>query len=615
MAVTTIYKEYDELTKEDLISTELFEHLLSIKDGFEHQQAVTRCISRARELKVTNDFNSNFKQYKIKLAKGSSTSNGRKTDFIEQPIELNCGDWIADGFGVKRSKLNVNNGDYTTEVASPIPILPTEIIENVDSNVEKIRLAYYKNGWKSIVCERATTASNNRIIELANVGIEVNSENSKLLVKYIADCVSLNLAVLPRYKAISRLGWIDKQFMPYDKDIKFDGEKENKYLFESICTKGSYKAWVNYMLPLRENIYLRLQMAASFASPIIEKVNGLPFVFHLWGGTGTGKTVGLMTAMSIWGNPRMGKTVRTMNMTTNSMLSTAAFLCNLPFAGDELQTIKSRWENYDTLIMKITEGIDRGRMSYDKNNEIKSWKCSFLFTGEEPCTKAESGGGVHSRVIEIECIQPVVENGNAVVNFINENYGYAGVEYINSIRNENLLSQFTEIFNEIIQKCDTTEKQAMATAYMLLGDRMAGKYIFKGEKPLSIADIKPYLKSVKEVDVTERAYDFVINLIARNINRFKANDFGEINGEIWGRVEDDFVFINKDILSKEMSAEGFEFDAVKSKWAEKGYIEKNTVGRYIHTKHLYGIRTKCIKINIANNDNENMETDGEPFTS
>ena len=34
MAVRTIQKEYDELTKEDLISAELFEHLLSIKDGF-----------------------------------------------------------------------------------------------------------------------------------------------------------------------------------------------------------------------------------------------------------------------------------------------------------------------------------------------------------------------------------------------------------------------------------------------------------------------------------------------------------------------------------------------------------------------------------------------------
>ena len=112
-------------------------------------------------------------------------------------------------------------------------------------------------------------------------------------------------------------------------------------------------------------------------------------------------------------------------------------------------------------------------------------------------------------------------------------------------------------------------------AYMVLGDRMAGKYIFKGEKPLSIADIKQYLKSAKEVDITEaRAYEFVINLIARNINRFRANSFGEIQGEIWGRVDDDAILINKDVLNREMKTEGFEFDAVKSKWAEKGIYRK-----------------------------------------
>ena len=114
-----------------------------------------------------------------------------------------------------------------------------------------------------------------------------------------------------------------------------------------------------------------MMMAASFASPIIEKVNALPFVFHLWGGTGSGKSVALMAAMSVWGNPSMGKMVRTMNMTSNSMLSTAAFLKNIPFAGDELQTIKSKWDNYDKLIMCITEGVDRGRMSYDKKQRDK----------------------------------------------------------------------------------------------------------------------------------------------------------------------------------------------------------------------------------------------------
>ena len=369
--------EYCSLTKEDLISPELFDKLLNLKDGFERTQAETMCINRARELKVVNDFNRNYKAYKISIAEKQVNKFGLKTDFPDQPLALICGEWIANGYGVKRNKVNMNNGNVTLEVASPIPIMPVEILENMDTGIEKIRLGYYKKGWKYLICERSKTANNNKIIELADKGVEVNSENSKLLVSFIADCVAMNLNTLPRHKAISRLGWVDNEFMPYDSNIKFDGEKENKYLFEAVEQAGSYDRWVEFMEPLRKNLYTRLTMAASFASPLIEKVNTLPFVFHLWGGTGNGKTVAIMVAMSIWGNPKMGKMVRTMNMTANSMMTTSAFLCNIPFAGDELQTIKNKWDNYDNLIMKITEGIDRGRMSYDKNNELKTWKCSW----------------------------------------------------------------------------------------------------------------------------------------------------------------------------------------------------------------------------------------------
>lgn len=182
-------------------------------------------------------------------------------------------------------------------------------------------------------------------------------------------------------------------------------------------------------------------MAASFASVLVAKVGALPFVFHLWGGTGTGKTVALKIAMSIWGNPKMGKLVRTMNMTVNSMMSTAAFLNSLPFAGDELQTIKSRWENYDQLIMRITEGIDRGRMNdKGKQGETKTWACSFLFTGEDPCTRLNSGGGVKNRVIEAEVTEPMFSKteGNEVSVFVEKSYGTAGkkfVEYVSGIDN------------------------------------------------------------------------------------------------------------------------------------------------------------------------------------
>ena len=105
-----------------------------------------------------------------------------------------------------------------------------------------------------------------------------------------------------------------------------------------------------------------MMMAASFASVLLEPLKVLPFVLHVWGTTGTCKTVALMVSMSIWGNPKMGGLVKTMNMTRNAIMRNAAFLCSIPFAGDELQTIKDKWQgNFDQLIYQITEGVDRGR--------------------------------------------------------------------------------------------------------------------------------------------------------------------------------------------------------------------------------------------------------------
>lgn len=59
-------------------------------------------------------------------------------------------------------------------------------------------------------------------------------------------------------------------------------------------------------------------MAASFASVLLEPLGCLSFVFHLWGGSGTGKTVGMMVAASVWGNPAEGALTRTLNSTPNA---------------------------------------------------------------------------------------------------------------------------------------------------------------------------------------------------------------------------------------------------------------------------------------------------------
>ena len=162
---------------------------------------------------------------------------------------------------------------------------------------------------------------------------------------------------------------------------------------------------------------MRLLLATSLASPLIERVGALPFVFHLWGTTSFGKTVSLMVAMSVWGNPESGCLTRSMNMTQNAMARTASFLYNLPFGADELQQIRSRWDNFDNLVMYLTEGIDKGRAKAKGGiEELKTWRNCFIFTGEEPITKDNSGGGTKNRVIEVEVTKPIYESGYTVAN-------------------------------------------------------------------------------------------------------------------------------------------------------------------------------------------------------
>lgn len=519
-----------------------------------------------------------------------------------------------DERGVHREREVYKKGklvDSYTETASPIPVLPTAILENVDTHTEKLELTFFKHGrWQSFITERSVAANKSAIIKLADKGLEVNSENANTLVKYIAEVVAASLPYLPHKRAKSVMGWVDGEFMPYTDKIVFDGDDQFKHLYKAITHRGTLQEWLRYIGPLRQNLELRLCMAAAFASPLIEIVGENPFVFHLWGGTGSGKTVALMVAMSIWGDPSMGRMTRTMNMTANSMLATAAFLRNLPFAGDELQTIKSRWSNYDNLIMCITEGIDRGRMSYDKVNEMRSWKCSFIFSGEEPCIKQASGGGAKNRVIEVECKDKLVENGNRVANFVRTHYGCAGEPFINQIKEEDVYSQYSELFSAIIDSTNTTDKQAGAMALMLTADRIASRLFWPDEQPIQINDITQYLASAEDVDVAERAYNFVRNAIAEN-----KNNFSKDARQVWGDFSEDgdYAYINKNVLCRIMSDEGFDFDAVKSKWAERGYLERSAQGRYHQNLQKNGVKAMYVKIALTKRGEFEDFDDEEPL--
>ena len=514
-------------------------------------------------------------------------------------------------FGVHFGSVDDAGNFRAEKTVSKKPILPVAIMDNIDAGVQKVQIAMWDIGrWKRITVNREALTNSSKIISLANQGVAVGTDNAREMARYFNLLLSEFDEKLPRNPARSVMGWVEQDdkrlFMPYDSGIDFDGEDSYRYLYNAISNKGTLQEWRDYTFDLRiASIEIRLIMAAAFASPLIELIGENPFVLHLWGGTGTAKTVSLLIAASIFGDPKPGKLVRTMNMTANAMLGTAAFLNSIPFCGDELQTIKSRWNNsYDQLIMQITEGIDRGRMKYNQIEDIKSWKCSFLFTGEEPCVKPSSGGGVANRVIQIEVKNKLVDNGNAVANFFRSHYGVAGKEYIGALQSGlyDVEGIYRRFFSELI-KSDTTDKQAGAMALMLTGDEIAHDIFWPDEVKLETEMVMEYMASAKQVDASERAFQYVCNIISEN-----SCNFTDASRIVWGKTnEDGTVYINRSVLTRIMADAGYDFEACKKAWERNGHLRKRADGAFSSQIRLNEVSTNCIRLKMPDVDKQQIE--------
>ena len=577
------------------------------------QECIGIITAAARKYHKITQFQAQLKQFKkeyIQAQLKANVSGYAELTAVPKGYEhikdgYSCGGYILNDSGVFKTS-TTKDGDFAVIRICSVPLLILERLRNIQDNFEKAVLAFKSGKWHTVTVEREIISSSNKIVRLSNNGLDITSENAKDLVNYFQCLMRENSGLIKVCHTVNRLGWYSNEFIPYSDSIKCDTLSEFAGIYNSLHSKGKYDIWLNHCRELRENIYLRLVMAASFSAPLIEKIGGLPFITHIWGGTGAGKTVALNVAASIWGKPDNGL-VRTLNGTDYGINETAAFLYSLPCILDELQTIKGGSSSYNQLIMRLTEGMNRTQGAAAGGiRQIKQWKNCFICSGEENIAKDNSGGGSVNRVIALEVEDIVVKDGNYTMSIIRNNYGYAGKKYINGLQNEkDLQEQYRGILKQLQAETDATDKQCMAMAVMLLANRLAVKYIFHNEPDLIVTDVKRFLKTKSEVDAAERCYKWVLDWIAQNSIRFESRTTN--NGEVWGKIDGEYIMINKTVLSEHMKQAGFDYRAVISKWANKGYIERNSQGRSVHQTKVYN--TKASYVKLLMNDDEYSGTD------
>ena len=520
------------------------------------------------------------------------------TQFDGQEIELFSGEYVCDDYGVM-----LHDKYGYEQIVCRHPIMPIERLVNIDNGEERLKIAYKKGrAWRSLIAEKSMIASSNSILQLAANGIVVNSENAKALSTYLLDIENLNYEEIPEQKSVGRLGWVREHgFSPYVDDLVFDGENNFKHMFNAVKSNGDREIWLDAMRKLRaEKGFGRIFLAASFASAILEPCGLLPFFVHAWGGTEVGKTVGLMIAASVWACPKIGEYITTFNSTLVGQEMTATFLNSLPMCVDELQIQSSAGvKDFDKIIYQLTEGVGRTRGAKTGGlQKVNSWRNCIITNGEHPISNANSGGGAVNRIIEFECSEKVYSDLVGICQIINENYGFAGQEFVQFLQEENNLEILNAIqkdyFRQLL-KSDSTDKQAASASAILAADYVVTQLLFNDENNLTVEDMEKIMTKKESVDVNSRAYEFIFELVTRNLNHFKTNDFGEYQGEIWGKIDQTEIYIIKSVFDREMKNNGFNSTAFLA-WAKrKGYLSTAKDKRTKVTR-IAGTVTNCVCI-------------------
>lgn len=594
------FKPYkiEDLTKESILDDTVMDYLIALPNSTDKTREIEALRSKAQQLRVLRAFNNVFKQKNQDYIQDLKAKGGNTINFTDCPFEkLKCGQWIADDTGVY--KLDYGTAMQPIKIkASPIPVTVVERLVNIDSNTEKVKLALFKDKkWQEIIAEKNTIVSKAKILQLANRGLEVNDDNAKNLISYISDLLELNN--IPVYTSVSHLGWVNEEFVPYTDKYSLDVDFEFKQKLNNIKEHGNYEEWKSYIKKLREKSKtLRFVLACSFASVLVKVFNINTFMVHLWGKSGNGKTVAEMICASVWGKPD-SNFISNLSNTTIANERLCNFYRNIPIFLDELQIAKTKYKSFDELIYVLTEGKGKERGTADNGiREQTSWQNIILLTGEEPITNDSSKEGVKNRVIEINENNTIIEDGNAVVNFIQENYGFAGKDFIERIQNieeiRNIQQDYVKKLNEKIKY----KKQVNAFSLILTADYIISTQIFE-DKTLELEEIQDYIR--EDTDETTRVYNLILDWFYENINKF--NNTSGI-GEVWGKYERNgkeitSIYVISKVLKDFLADNNINFNGVKEKLLEKEYIEtRNCVKEFTIPTDINGTKIRCVKINV-----------------
>lgn len=214
-----------------------------------------------------------------------------------------------------------------------------------------------------------------------------------------------------------------------------------------------------------------------------------------------------------------------------------------------------------------------------------------------------SQGGAINRILELEAGENIFTDPQEAVEIFKRHYGHAGkrfVKIIQSIGVDEVKEIQSQLQKELYQD-GKMQKQSISLSIILTADRIATDHLFRDGAYITIDEAKELLVDKNELSENERCYQYLLDKIGMNSQRFDA----DTKVEKWGILEPEHAVIYVQAF-KELCKDGGYSDKSFLSWASRKGVIQAQDGRFTKLKKINGKPVRCIFLRL----NEFIDDEG-----
>ena len=491
------------------------------------------------------------------------------------------------------------------------PLLISRILPGPAGDV-KVEIAHKRSGvWRTTCVQRKVLASGQEIVALADLGMDITSENRAYVVKYLSALERTNVAIIPHVRRVTHYGWINAaQYLPgaCDDEYVLDVEGANAGIGKS---KGSFTAWRDAMVPHRKRSLFRFILACSFAAPLLQPLAQRSFWAYVFGDSKGGKTAALHCALSVWGEPEamMG----TFNATQVGLERMAAAFCDLPMGLNERQLAGSKQEYIEKIVYMLAEG--KGRVRGNKNGgiqETSTWRTVILSNGEQEIAIGSTQTGVSTRVLELygRPFEDDEEAASSMYTLTAQHHGHAGPAFVRQLLKTDISAvrgAFDALRADLGAHAGASRSHVASVSLAATADFLTAQWIWgataEGAYYAAVGmgmEVLAALQSVEEADVGEKAYAWLTSWVLSNREQFTERHRSPRYG--FFHAGSDEVLIFPSILEEAITKAGYAYQKTLRWLAENEKIKTAVEGgqvRFAPRRRMEGNLIRMIHLYMS----------------